>query len=59
MEKKLQKPYRVDYNSLTAQDLLRSSISNFDDNHADGIHKLNVNMDMIKKCRTCGIKYEF
>ena len=49
MEKKLQKPCRVDYHSLIAQDLLRSSISNFDDNHADGIHKTKCKCGYDKK----------
>ena len=59
MEKKLQKPYPTDSNSLIVQDLVTSSLSNIVDNLAKGIHKIKCKYGHYdKKCETCGIKYK-
>ena len=50
MEKKLQKIYLTYYNLLiTHTRFMASSLSNLVNNLSDGIHKINVNMDMLIK----------
>ena len=58
-EKKSQKPYFTDYNSLTPRDLWEAYYQTILKILQNEFIKINVNTDMAtEKCKTCGIKYK-